>query len=413
MAQSVLRFAHAGHLRLDSPLRGVGPVPTAVRRLVEDAPTIAWRRLVDAGIEREAEFLLLTPRTVSSSLSLHDRRELRAGVQQLAHARIPVYWYSSDDEDDIAAWRGALSENVTWLSRSEPSATFIRHGRVAATIHVGDSPPESPRTSETLSVVADRPLRIWIPADGGSRDRWPSTEACRTNVAADYVAGWGSARAQTQLTGATVWADPGTPLGRSADEPGGGGVTFVEWVPGEAAELQRVPTASVRWERIPLGLTPETKRDDLVERLQYALLEREPAIGEQFWIVDWHVVGSGPLFGELQAEATRSAVEQAVESALGDGERLKRVHRWKLIQRSTPRAGDDVALRVQEWLDRDGKAACPKLCADLPTAFGRRSAEWIELTPHLHYDSVRDEAQRFLAEWLSGSAEDAEPVSRA
>src|SRR4051794_29424949 len=108
MTQSALRFAHAGNLRLDAPLRGIGPLPRAVRPVVEDAPIIAWRRLVDACIEREAEFLLLTPRTVGASLSLRERCELLSGVKRLAEAGLSIYWVLDPDEE--SAWRKSLSE---------------------------------------------------------------------------------------------------------------------------------------------------------------------------------------------------------------------------------------------------------------------------------------------------------------
>lgn len=412
MPQHSLRFAHASQLRLDSPLRGVGPLTSAARRIVEDAPLIAWRRLVDACIERDVQFLLLTPRTIAASLSLRDRHALRAGVQRLAEAGIAVYWRLCSDEEELLAHCGALAEHVTWLSPASRTATFLRHGRVAATIDCDESADTLLRP-EGSSVAADRPLRIRILENGSAADAGPARELEGTNLSADYVAAWGNARPHTESVGASLRVDPGTPLGRSADETGGGGVTIVDWVPGAAAEIERVPTASVHWERIPLGLTPETQRDELIERLQYALLEREPAIGEQLWIIDWQIVGSGPLFGQLQEEATRTTIERAIDAALGDGERLVRVHRWKLTPRLASRAGDDVGARLQEWLVTQGAAAWPAVSADLQTALRERTTAPVEYAPHLRFDQVRDDAQRLLTEWLSASAGNAEGGSRA
>ena len=73
MAQSILRFAHAGELRLNEPLRGVGRLSASDRRIAEDAPFAAWERVVEACVDRDVAFLLLTPRTSVVLWSVLDR----------------------------------------------------------------------------------------------------------------------------------------------------------------------------------------------------------------------------------------------------------------------------------------------------------------------------------------------------
>src|SRR5262245_39669274 len=92
MAGFALRFAHASNLRIDVPLRGVEPLPDDARRLAEDAPAIAWERIVEACIDRDVAFLLLTPRTTVGALAPYDSRLLLNGLRQLSEYEIPVYW---------------------------------------------------------------------------------------------------------------------------------------------------------------------------------------------------------------------------------------------------------------------------------------------------------------------------------
>jgi hypothetical protein len=147
--------------------------------------------------------------------------------------------------------------------------------------------------------------------------------------------------------------------------------------------------------RIPPKLVEGT------DPLQFMLLEREPAIGEQLWIIDWHIVGSGPLFDLLRQPAARGEIEAAVESAFGDGERLIRVHRWELRLRGT-NAADTVSLRIQEWLDEHATASWPSLCLAVDAELRRANcAAAAERTAELRPAAVREEAERLLTGWLA------------
>lgn len=407
MTLQPLRFAHAGNLRLDAPLRGVGTLPAAARRIAEDAPAIAWRRLVDACLERDVQFLLLTPRTISRNLLLRDRCELLDGFSRLDDEGVAVYWVLADDDAAPETWQGALPDNVTLLPQPGADASVIRDGRVVASIQFQPQ-PESEVDAVLAATPAERPLKMLVTREAGTLERLPAGDGTglsavplADDAALDYVAGWGAARARAQTVDGALWLDPGTPLGRSVDEPGGGGLSIIEWTPNRFTEVLRAPTAPVRWERSRIVVTPETSRDELIERLQYALLELEPAVGEQLWIVDWHIVGAGPTFEQLQDAAVRSAVEEAVESALGDRSRLVRVHRWEF--RPPPAGGlSAVSQRLQEWLDEHGEGAWPSLCFELGTTL--RHAQVADAGDHvaqLSRAAADDEADRLLRDWLA------------
>lgn len=387
MAAHALRFAHVGQVRIDAPLAGVGWLPDAARRIAEDAPIAAWERTVELCIDREVDFLLLTPRTIASELCAGDRAALLAGFQRLNEFEIPIYWALAPGEPAC----DGLPDNVSILTESNGTASVIREGRVAATISLGqlDRPPEA-------VAGPDQPLRIRIAHE--TADTAAAFHADRGSF--HYVACWGGARERVQTIGAEVWSDAGSPLNRTADESGGGAINLVEWVPGRIPEVLRAPTAVVQWQSCLLGLSHETTPDELTERMQLALLEREAAIGEQLWLIEWHIVGAGPEFDRLQSAAARQELEEAVEQVLGGGDRLRRVHRWE-FRRPAGTLNDAVSQRVLDWLATQSPPECASIAEDMAASLQQAgAAELSGLLAGLQVADVRADAEQLLAEWL-------------
>jgi hypothetical protein len=389
MAASALRFAHASNLRIDVPLRGVGELSNATRRLVEDAPAAAWERIVEACIDREVAFLLLTPRTSAESLAPFDSRVLLNGFRQLGEFEIPVYWSLAPGESLGAPSHDELPDNVTLLTERGSTATLIREGCAAASISRGTS-TRSMYSGNRLQAAATSapPLQIRI-ADEANEIDAALTSGDREGGLHDYVACWGGTREQTQNVGRELWADPGTPLGRTSEESAGGGINLIEWDGGRITEVLRVPTATVHWQRCVLGLQPETTHDELIERLQFALLEREAAIGERLWLIEWQMVGAGPEFEKLQADVVQREVEAAVESVLGNSDRLQRVHRWEL-RRAGMNSTDAVSQRLLEWLAVHAESECESIVREVA-----------DPSTGLRPSIVREDAERLLADWLT------------
>ncbi|MBL8851804.1 MAG: hypothetical protein JNG89_19165 [Planctomycetaceae bacterium] len=415
MALYSLRFAHAGNLRLNQPLRGAGSLTDAARCIAEDAPARAWERLVAACIEHDVDFLLLTPRTLPGTTLIDDRRALLAGFRRLADSSIPVFWALEDGEPpDVFAyeeWPG----NVTMLSDRQPTAALSCDGRVLAELTLGGAGHETAGDRpDVLALPGDQPLRILVPdhpdafdqmsepENGGNSSGQVSTAACH-----DYIACWGASHRQSRSVGITLVADPGPPQGRSVDETGGGGIDIVDWHAGRIADIVRVPTASVRWERCPLVVTPETSRAELIERLQFMLIEREPAIGESLWLLRWRITGSGPCIELLSDPALCREIEQAVESAFGDSPRLTRVHRWEVCPREAA-ATDSASTMLQAWLTENAETAWPAVKQEVEAELNRaRIAPFADGLSQLPAGAVREAAELLRAGWLANSVRDA------
>lgn len=60
MSADSFRFIHATNLRLDQPLTGAGALSADDRSIVEDATLTAFTRIVDACLQNDVDFLLLT-----------------------------------------------------------------------------------------------------------------------------------------------------------------------------------------------------------------------------------------------------------------------------------------------------------------------------------------------------------------
>jgi len=263
------------------------------------------------------------------------------------------------------------------------------------------------------AATAEPPLRIRIAEEAGAIDAIPQPdhveaatigELPRLSGNHDFVACWGGAREQTRNVGSELWADPGNPLARTPDETGGGGINIVEWESGRIRDLLRAPIATVCWQRCLLGLTPETTSAELIERLQFALLEREAGIGEQLWLIEWHIVGSGPEFERLHAVPAQRELEAAVESVLGNVERLQRVHRWELRRRGMNSA-DTVSQRLLEWLEVHAESESASFIRDIPALLPPSDgADIAEQLASVRHSAVRDDAERLLAEWLATPA---------
>jgi hypothetical protein len=410
-----LRFAQAGNLRLNHPLRGVGPLSAPARHIAETAPALAWERVVAACIENGVDFLLLTPQTMAGASLIDDRRTLLAGFRRLADSGIPVFWALAARETSDVLSGDLLPDNVTVLSEDRNSATLTSDGRLLAEITFGGASPGTKNDRpDVLILPGDQPLRIMIPAEPDAFERLPAAEARGSdagrspeNTGYDYVACWGSTRLQSRKVGETLFAEPGTPQGRSVDEPGSGGICIVEWQTGRIADIVRVPTAPVRWEQFLLVVTPETSRAELIERLQFLLLEREPAIGESLWLVHWRVAGSGPGIELLRDADTRREVEDAVESAFGDGERLTRVHRWEVHPRGAA-ATDSVSTMLQEWFPEHAEATWPSVKLEVEAVLNRtNTAAFADGLPQLRAATAREDAEQLVAGWLASPARDA------
>lgn len=137
MPYETLRFIHAARVSVDRPLSETGVVPVDLRGLTRGATTQAFRNLVEASLEHDIDFLLLTGDTLQQSdFSIKARVELKRGFERLADVGIQVFLVPGAN-DPAAMWDDfpELPSNVTvFRPESDDPVAVLRDGSVIASI---------------------------------------------------------------------------------------------------------------------------------------------------------------------------------------------------------------------------------------------------------------------------------------
>jgi hypothetical protein len=63
-----------------------------------------------------------------------------------------------------------------------------------------------------------------------------------------------------------------------------------------------VPAAPVRWEQFCLDVSPETKRDDLLQEMASRLEQTRRQTCEKVWLISWNITGGGPHWEQLREQ---------------------------------------------------------------------------------------------------------------
>jgi hypothetical protein len=87
--------------------------------------------------------------------------------------------------------------------------------------------------------------------------------------------------------------------GVNAHECGPHGCTLIEIDATSEPRHMFVPAAPVRWERIPIYVSAETSRDDLVQDMASRLEQTPWQTCEKVWLIAWDVTGAGQLYERL------------------------------------------------------------------------------------------------------------------
>ena len=258
------KFLHAGDLHLEQPLYGVSEVPDDWRHLFVDAPLQAARKVFEAAIKEEVDFVVLSgdlldpptagPRAISFLLDQF----------QLLHERgIAVYWVGGQ-VDRIEEWPEGL--------RFPESVQLYPHNRANEITHMkGDEPlasiygqSRSTRSEIRLSDFDHDDAQMFaIAACHGFLEA-----ASLQRLRMDYWALGGEHQRRT-LNGLAATAQyAGTPQGRCPEETGAHGCMLVQVDEERRIRSRFIPTDVVRWQREKIVCSPTASLLEL-ERVLY------------------------------------------------------------------------------------------------------------------------------------------------
>jgi DNA repair exonuclease SbcCD nuclease subunit len=337
-----LRFVHASDFHLEMPLQGVVEVPEHLREAFCDAPYTAARRVFDAALAEEAQFLVL-----SGDLLDPGRAGLRGPLflveqfSRLAEQGVAVYW-AGGEVDPPEAWPSTfpLPQNVH----------LFPHGRTGQFVHTPDGTPLVRLVGQSRD--GPRPLRP---------ERFEPDPAGLTMIAVANgnieaaalpdrgICYWalGGRQDRATLPGApTVVHWPGSPQGRRPSETGIHGCTLVELDENGRARTSLLPTDVIRWLDERLAVDENAGRKDIEAALHqrmYALREAVPKID---LLVGWTLAGSGPLLAELRHGPLAAELLAGLRSEYGSATPAT----WSVSLEAEPAEALPASLYEQETI---------------------------------------------------------------
>ena len=277
MSQRSFRFIHAEGFRLDRPLGGVAEVPDPLREVFLEAPYEAARRVFDAALAEEVDFVLLCGDLVHPVQG--GPRPLVWLVEQferLAGRETAVYWATGPaDRRDL--WPAGLE--LPECVHEFPA------GRVGHFDQQRDGQP----LARISGAGYDRSRRVrprdFRPDAAGlfsiAATGTTLSESKLARQGIDYWALGGRPDRATPTTTPSVVHWPGSPQGRSPRQTGAHGCTLVQVDETGQPRSTLVATDVVRWYAERIVVDEVTTREDL----HSLLLQRMQAIAET---TPWH-----------------------------------------------------------------------------------------------------------------------------
>ncbi len=326
------RFIHASRVQLDSPVIIPGECTPADRQLAEDASILAFRSLIDECIAHDADLLLLTGDTFGASLvTLREQMELEQGLKKLSDHDVAVVIVPGP-EDPASAWREhmQLPEGVVLVDAdlTEPIRIFRDGHEVAAVFPVamvddarhpqgcplpavrggggiyrigliGTGSVDHECLQEVAGDSANGSIHLQLDSRGADTAEQAFFDAV-SHSAVDYLAVGVAGGRQTQVVGSVTVHNPGPLQALDASITGPCGATFVSVGSDGRSQIEQLPNARIRWERLSINAWDAVSIEDLAVEMEQALNAITAAEHEELWIVHWQLAISAKLTSELQ-----------------------------------------------------------------------------------------------------------------
>lgn len=283
MASRPFRFIHAADFHLERPARGLSEVPEHLRELFRDAPYLAAAKVFDAALADEVDFVVLTGDLLDPhTAGLRALIFLTEQFQRLAQRGIAVYW-TGGRNDAPHLWPPGfeLPDNVH----------VIPAGRPTTLLHEREGEPVA-----QLVAASRGSGDVLRPSDLASRHEELFTLACvhgrveaeqLTQHVIDYWALGGVHQRTVLLDEPYIAQYPGSPQGRSPEEPGVHGCWLVAVDEEEHVHTRFLATDVLRFVRQRIKLDDDATADTLAEQLRAACTELAAADLAQ--VVEWTV----------------------------------------------------------------------------------------------------------------------------
>jgi exonuclease SbcD len=440
MAFEALRFIHAAGVLADHQVRDTGPCDDDVRSKLVDATLLSFERIVEACVDNDVDFLLLTGDTFDESdRSLRARVAIREGFTCLEDAGIDVFVVPGprDSQDAWASFKD-LPDNVSlFVSEVDEPTAIMRNGNVLATLQacLGRSTDNAVQQDESSSMGQSRigPFRIGIIPPFASSGAAPDESVVETWLSThrvDYLA-VPLPFARTTITRMEQIAHgPGPATSMSRDDCGPAGCSLVTVEARASIATETIVTSPLRRETINITIGETATWDQLMSAMR-GYVESLPGLQRaSVLILNWVLTGCGELHESLNdADAERELFELLeADSSLAEGQHM--IHSLTLRPETTPTENeaahdsgeakwDDETVEHEDSnplltsflgrIDREHSIA-GNVVRRLKAAGDDSSEPWLNrldaLAGRVSQNAVANRSRGYGAEWFD-SAEDA------
>ncbi|MHA6484792.1 metallophosphoesterase family protein [Paenibacillus sp. strain BS8-2] len=304
------RFIHAADLHLDSPFRGLAKAPENIKLALSAATFAALRRLTDAAIEHEVDFVVIAGDLFDEAdRSLRAQFSLVKEWERLAAHGIAVYAIHGN-HDHLGGRRAKLtlppSVHIFGAHRLHSALAYTRKGEVAARIY-GISYGERSVTAnlaERYVVEDDAPYHIALLHGnvGGdpSHDSYAPCSLEQLGRSGFHYWALGHIHKREELRYYPHVVYSGNTQGRNPKELEAKGCYLVEVDAGGATELTFLPLDTVRWLELTLSIEQITTEHELLGKLYAAASSVLEAADGRNVMLRLRLAGSGVLHAKLQ-----------------------------------------------------------------------------------------------------------------
>jgi len=306
MSGESIAFVHASDFHLEQPPYGLTEVPDHLRQALVDAPLQAAARVFETAILEDVDFVLLSgdvldPQTAGprALAFLLDQFEL------LREQRITVYW-AAGRVDAAERWPDELAwpDNVQIFPRGQLKQFLFRRNDhpVATIIGISSGDDDSVDAGDFRIEPTDR---FTIAMAYGRAE--PSSLAGHKQI--DYWALGGLHQTKTLFQSPQTACYPGSPQGRSLQEPGPHGCVLGRVERGRTAQTKFVPTDGLRWCRESIALPESTHRNDLQRHLRGRMQRIAAEATGCSLVVAWEIETDGSRASQLRRGLDRELID--------------------------------------------------------------------------------------------------------
>lgn len=294
MAESV-KFIHASDFHLDHSISGLVELPAHLISALASAPYEAAQKVFDLAIAERVDFVLLSGDLFDfESSNARAMAFLLRQFQRLAEKEIHVYWCAGES-DHPERWPSSIELPDNVVTFSSAVVEQVDHRRGGTTIARIMASGLETRRRDGAEFLAPKGDLFNIALAYGTFD----PDSFDTQNIRYWALGGQHHSTKLEETG-TVVVYPGTPQGRSPQEPGPHGFKICRVDSSGKLRVQDVESDRVRWMPQQVAISESVQLDELKNELGERALKLMTDTTDQVVLSHWFLSTSGEFNPQIR-----------------------------------------------------------------------------------------------------------------